>query len=96
MVTLEASIGDSAIVAFSVNATSYFVCTRCIPAYTLVYGSADGYRTKSWRTKWYGQNDMDKMVQGQNGIGHLPCRLVSSCVTRIETRQNAKCMQMYE
>src|SRR6218665_1264244 len=28
-----------------------------------------GDRTKWQRTKWYGQNGMDKMVHGQNGIG---------------------------
>ena len=28
-----------------------------------------GSRTKWKRTKWYGQNGMDKMVYGQNGIG---------------------------
>ena len=28
-----------------------------------------GSRTKWQRTKWYGQNGMDKMVYGQNGIG---------------------------
>src|SRR6218665_1885637 len=28
-----------------------------------------GSRTKWYRTKWYGQNGMDKMVYGRNGIG---------------------------
>src|SRR6218665_2715383 len=31
--------------------------------------SSNGSRTKWWRTKWYGQNGMDKMVYRQNGIG---------------------------
>ena len=33
------------------------------------YTTTDGDRTKWQRTKWYGQNGMDKMVYGQNGIG---------------------------
>jgi len=28
-----------------------------------------GSRTQWQRTKWYGQNGMDNMVYGQNGIG---------------------------
>src|SRR6218665_3039864 len=29
----------------------------------------DGSMTKRWRTKWHGQNGMDKIVYGENGIG---------------------------
>ena len=39
--------------------------------YSTAFNSFFGSRTKWQRAKWYGQNDMDKMVglYGQNGIG---------------------------
>ena len=51
------------IISEQLNASQYE--TALPERVIIIYGD----RTKWYRTKWYGQNGMDKMVYGQNGIG---------------------------
>src|SRR6218665_1376351 len=39
----------------------------------------DGSMTKRWQTKWHGQNGMDKIVYGENGITVLDKMVWAKC-----------------